>query len=100
MDMLNLPKFSYQQEHTAWTCKSGIQAACSKHCGKPSKSEADVQRCPSPGLTQTPQSSVSFLHMTDCHAQLKHSDFREPSFNLGLGAMHVRAPHLVGEALL
>ncbi|MCI4429446.1 MAG: thiosulfohydrolase SoxB [Burkholderiales bacterium] len=44
--------------------------------------------------------NVSFLHMTDCHAQLKPSYFREPSVNLGLGSMQGRLPHLVGEALL
>ena len=40
---------------------------------------------------------VSFLHMTDCHAQLLPMRFREPSVNLGVGAMQGRLPHLVGE---
>jgi S-sulfosulfanyl-L-cysteine sulfohydrolase len=44
--------------------------------------------------------NVHFLHMTDCHAQLIPTYFREPSVNLGLGAAHGRAPHLVGEHLL
>ncbi len=43
---------------------------------------------------------VSFLHMTDCHAQLKPIYFREPSVNLGFGAMKGQLPHLVGENLL
>ena len=43
---------------------------------------------------------VSFLHMTDCHAQLKPILFREPSVNLGLGSMLGQIPHLVGEHLL
>ena len=43
---------------------------------------------------------VSFLHMTDCHAQLKPIYFREPSVNLGLGSMQGQLPHLVGEHLL
>ena len=43
---------------------------------------------------------VSFLHMTDCHAQLKPIHFREPSINLGLGSMRGQLPHLVGEHLL
>jgi len=47
-----------------------------------------------------PFGNVSFLHMTDCHAQLKPSFFREPSVNIGVGAMQGRLPHLVGEALL
>jgi sulfur-oxidizing protein SoxB len=43
---------------------------------------------------------VSFLHMTDCHAQLKPIHFREPSVNLGVGSMQGQMPHLVGEHLL
>ena len=38
--------------------------------------------------------------MTDCHAQLLPSYFREPSVNLGVGAMQGQLPHLVGEQLL
>ena len=44
--------------------------------------------------------SVSFLHMTDCHAQLKPTYFREPNVNLGIGTMRGNLPHLVGEHLL
>ncbi len=47
-----------------------------------------------------PFGNVSFLHMTDCHAQLKPSHFREPSVNLGVGAMNGRWPHLVGAQFL
>ena len=43
---------------------------------------------------------VSFLHMTDCHAQLRPILFREPNVNLGLGDMAGQMPHLVGEQLL
>ncbi|MGE0331304.1 MAG: thiosulfohydrolase SoxB [Ramlibacter sp.] len=44
--------------------------------------------------------NVSFLHMTDCHAQLKPIYFREPSVNLGIAGMKGQLPHLVGEHLL
>ncbi|MGA0824292.1 MAG: thiosulfohydrolase SoxB, partial [Burkholderiaceae bacterium] len=44
--------------------------------------------------------NVSFLHFTDCHAQLLPVYFREPSVNLGLAEMLGRPPHFVGEALL
>jgi S-sulfosulfanyl-L-cysteine sulfohydrolase len=47
-----------------------------------------------------PFGKVSFLHMTDCHAQLKPIHFREPSVNLGLGSMQGQWPHRVGETLL
>ncbi len=44
--------------------------------------------------------NVHFLHMTDCHAQLKPIYFREPRVNLGFGAALNQPPHLVGEHLL
>ncbi len=44
--------------------------------------------------------NVSFLHYTDCHAQLLPVWFREPSINLGIGSMYGNPPHLVGKALL
>lgn len=53
------------------------------------------------GLYDVPRfGNVSFLHMTDCHAQLNPIHFREPSVNLGIGDMKGRMPHLVGEHLL
>jgi sulfur-oxidizing protein SoxB len=44
--------------------------------------------------------NVSFLHFTDCHAQLVPVHFREPSVNIGVAAAAGRPPHLVGEHLL
>ena len=62
--------------------------------------EADAAQAAA-GLYELPRfGNVSFLHMTDCHAQLKPVHFREPSVNLGIGDMKGRLPHLVGEALL
>jgi S-sulfosulfanyl-L-cysteine sulfohydrolase len=40
------------------------------------------------------------LHTTDTHAQLLPVHFREPSVNIGVGAMAGQPPHLVGEAFL
>ena len=47
-----------------------------------------------------PFGNVGLLHITDCHAQLKPTRFREPSVNLGAGSARGKPPHLVGEALL
>ena len=44
--------------------------------------------------------NVSFLHFTDCHAQLLPGYFREPCVNLGVGQATGNPPHLVGEHLL
>jgi sulfur-oxidizing protein SoxB len=44
--------------------------------------------------------NARILHLTDTHAQLKPVYFREPSVNLGIGAMRGRPPHLVGRAFL
>jgi sulfur-oxidizing protein SoxB len=44
--------------------------------------------------------NVSFLHFTDCHAQLLPVWFREPNVNLGIGGALGKVPHLVGENLL
>ena len=44
--------------------------------------------------------NVSFLHFTDCHAQLLPVWFREPNVNLGIGQALGKAPHIVGQDLL
>jgi S-sulfosulfanyl-L-cysteine sulfohydrolase len=44
--------------------------------------------------------NARILHTTDTHAQLMPVYFREPSVNLGIGAMRGRPPHLVGRAFL
>ena len=62
--------------------------------------EAGLYDLPPLSGSGTGAGHVSFLHMTDCHAQLKPIYFREPSVNLGLGAMQGQLPHLVGEHLL
>jgi sulfur-oxidizing protein SoxB len=44
--------------------------------------------------------NARILHITDTHAQLSPVYFREPSVNLGIGAMQGQPPHLVGRAFL
>ncbi|MEO6972504.1 MAG: thiosulfohydrolase SoxB [Rhodoferax sp.] len=68
--------------------------------GLSAHAETDVATAAN-GLYEIPRfGSVSFLHMTDCHAQLKPIYFREPNVNLGIGDMKGKLPHLVGEHLL
>jgi hypothetical protein len=45
------------------------------------------------GLYDIPKfGNWSFLHMTECRAQLKPIYFREPSINIGLGSMKGNLP--------
>jgi S-sulfosulfanyl-L-cysteine sulfohydrolase len=44
--------------------------------------------------------NARILHITDTHAQLLPAYSREPSVNLGVGAMAGKPPHLVGRAFL
>jgi sulfur-oxidizing protein SoxB len=44
--------------------------------------------------------NVSFMHFTDCHAQLLPVYFREPNVNIGVGAAQGKPPHLVGDHFL
>ncbi len=42
--------------------------------------------------------NVTLIHITDIHAQTQPIYFREPEFNIGVGAAEGQPPHLVGEA--
>src|SRR5712664_3418374 len=44
--------------------------------------------------------NARILHLTDTHAQLLPVYLREPSVNLGIGAIQGKPPHLVGRAFL
>ncbi|MBE9515689.1 MAG: thiosulfohydrolase SoxB [Proteobacteria bacterium] len=66
---------------------------CDSKKGAGSSTTADPYNIPAFG-------QVSFLHMTDCHAQLLPVYFREPNINIGIGGATGKAPHLVGEHLL
>ncbi len=48
----------------------------------------------------TPFGNVTLLHMTDSHAQLTPTYYREPNINIGVGAARGKPPHMVGETLL
>jgi len=47
-----------------------------------------------------PFGQLTLMHMTDCHAQLLPTYFREPSINIGIGEANGRPPHIVGDRLL
>jgi S-sulfosulfanyl-L-cysteine sulfohydrolase len=51
-------------------------------------------------LRFSPKGQLTILHMADSHAQLKPLYFREPSLNLGVGAVRGQLPHLVGQEFL
>ncbi|MYF07342.1 MAG: thiosulfohydrolase SoxB [Rhodospirillaceae bacterium] len=51
-------------------------------------------------LAFAPVGQVTLLHFTDIHAQLSPLYFREPSVNLGVGAVRGLPPHITGAALL
>jgi sulfur-oxidizing protein SoxB len=72
--------------------------AAAAACGAPLRqSLAQAQS----SLYEVPRfGNASFLHFTDCHAQLLPVYFREPSVNIGLGEAAGRPPHLVGKAFL
>lgn len=57
-------------------------------------------KLPSGYYDMPPKGNVSFLHFTDCHAQLLPIWFREPNVNLGVGSMAGNVPHLVGHHFL
>ncbi|MEO7242803.1 MAG: thiosulfohydrolase SoxB [Variovorax sp.] len=77
-----------------------LAAASAAGMGLGRFANADAQTAQA-GLYDLPRfGNVSFLHMTDCHAQLKPVHFREPSVNIGLGVMRGELPHLVGAHFL
>ena len=47
-----------------------------------------------------PVGSITLLHVTDIHAQLRPLYFREPSINLGVGEAKGLVPHVTGQAFL
>ena len=77
-----------------------LGAASAAGMGLARWADADAAQAQQGLYDVAPFGNVSFLHMTDCHAQLKPIYFREPSVNLGFGSMQGQLPHLVGDALL
>lgn len=79
----------------------GVMAAASASGLFSTWQDANAKAGKGAELYQLPKfGNVSFLHFTDCHAQLLPVYFREPNVNLGLGEMLGRPPHFVGQSLL
>ncbi|MEP3430295.1 MAG: thiosulfohydrolase SoxB [Roseibium sp.] len=51
-------------------------------------------------LQMEPTGSLTLVHITDIHAQLKPLYFREPSINLGIGDVTGKPPHVTGADFL
>ncbi len=47
-----------------------------------------------------PYGDVTFMHITDVHAQLIPIHFREPSHNIGVGQAKDKPPHIIGNEFL
>ena len=77
-----------------------LGAASAAGMGLGRYADADAATAQKGLYDMAPFGNVSFLHMTDCHAQLKPIYFREPSVNIGVGSMQGQLPHLVGQHLL
>jgi S-sulfosulfanyl-L-cysteine sulfohydrolase len=68
---------------------TGLGGRLSRAAAQQRLTQADLLRFDTKG-------QVTILHMTDCHAQLKPIYFREPSTNIGVGAMNGLPPHFTG----
>lgn len=64
-----------------------------KGLGPKSKEARDLYDIP-------PFGNVSLLHITDVHAQLLPTYYREPDIHIGVGSMMGELPHLVGDYFL
>ncbi len=51
-------------------------------------------------LDMAPVGNLTLAHVTDIHAQLKPTYFREPSINLGVGDVAGKLPHVTGADFL
>jgi sulfur-oxidizing protein SoxB len=72
-------------------------AAATGGSGIPLRRLAAGQRLSQADLLDfAPFGNVTLAHITDIHAQLKPVWFREPSVNLGVGAMKGLPPHVTG----
>ncbi len=74
----------------------GALAAVAAIGGSPARLFAEQKLSEAALLDFKPFGNVTIAHITDIHAQLKPVWFREPSVNLGVGAMKGLPPHITG----
>lgn len=72
---------------------SGMSGSWSKLMAQQALSEDQI-------LQMDPTGSLTLVHITDIHAQLKPIYFREPSINLGIGDVTGKPPHVTGADFL
>ncbi|MEP2707293.1 MAG: thiosulfohydrolase SoxB [Roseibium sp.] len=72
---------------------SGMSGSWSKLMAQQALSEDQL-------LQMDPTGSLTLVHITDIHAQLKPLYFREPSINLGIGDVTGKPPHVTGADFL
>ncbi|WP_306147652.1 MULTISPECIES: thiosulfohydrolase SoxB [unclassified Roseibium] len=72
---------------------SGMAGSWSKLTAQQALSEDQL-------LAMEPAGSLTLVHITDIHAQLKPIYFREPSINLGIGDVTGKPPHVTGADFL
>src|SRR5690606_27081950 len=88
---MGVPMAIRRRDFLGWTAGAALASALSRRA----RGAGDVSIYDLPRF-----GNARILHMTDTHAQLQPVLFREPSVNLGIGAMLGQPPHLVGQAFL
>jgi len=77
----------------AGTFATGYSAGLTRVAAQQKITQDDLLRFDSKG-------SITLLHLTDTHAQLKPVYFRPPDTNIGVGSFEGIPPHLVGQTFL
>ena len=87
-----------RREFLQWTAVAGAYTA--GFSGSLTRAAAQ-QKVTQDDLLQFDQKgTVTLLHLTDIHGQLKPVYFRPPDTNIGVGAFEGIPPHLVGQTFL
>jgi S-sulfosulfanyl-L-cysteine sulfohydrolase len=77
-----------------------LASACGWNLEAFGQASAGTSKALSDPYELPPFGNVTFMHITDCHAQLLPVYFREPNINIGVADMKGKPPHLVGSHFL